>query len=446
MLPIVETPLTIQKWMNEYRSIFCRDEGFDHVSRFVTGLIISPNKTLQGIYDLQRWDGVKPSRRAMHEAVFEAGWNADDIMRQHQTVVSKDHRGRGREVIGLDWTLCHHERGPNIYGVHKGYDYVEERYCLLQTVLTATIANSDIVDGIDVVVQKPGYEQKEKAYLNATVKQGYTDMASVQNRLAELLHYDINRRLYKTRTDLYVEMVDRIEKEGAFPYANYAFDNGVLSFPLAQLIEKNNKQWVSELEVSRNIMWEGQWERVDNVAAMLRAAHPESFRLVHVLCRNGEKKLYWAFTKVVRLKKHGRKRLVIVHETEELTDKPRFLLSSAQHWGSGRIIETWNYRWSIEVFHEFSKQQTGLESAQLRNQEAVERHLRLSCVAQSILQRVSAPVSTSEKFEFANGKTTIGQKWRTITREIFRSLLLKISQFVKDGMSIDYMMEVLMPA
>ena len=241
-------------------------------------------------------------------------------------------------------------------------------------------------------------------------------------------------------------MVDRIEKEGAFPYANYAFDNGVLSFPLAQLIEKNNKQWVSELEVSRNIMWEGQWERVDNVAAMLRAAHPESFRLVHVLCRNGEKKLYWAFTKVVRLKKHGRKRLVIVHETEELTDKPRFLLSSAQHWGSGRIIETWNYRWSIEVFHEFSKQQTGLESAQLRNQEAVERHLRLSCVAQSILQRVSAPVSTSEKFEFANGKTTIGQKWRTITREIFRSLLLKISQFVKDGMSIDYMMEVLMPA
>ncbi len=446
MLPIVETPLTIQKWMNQYRAVFCRDEGFDHVSRFVTGLIISPNKTLQGIYDLQRWEGVKPSRRAMHEAVFEAGWDADDIMRQHRTVVAKDHRGHGREVIGLDWTLCHHERGPNIYGVHKGYDYVEGRYCLLQTVLTATIANADIVDGIDVVVQKPGYEQKEKAYLNATVKQGYEEMKGVQNRLIELLHYDINRRLYKTRTDLYVEMVDRIEKEDAFPNANYAFDNGVLSLPLAQLIERNNKQWVSELEISRNIMWEGQWERVDGVAKRLREEHPESFRPVQVLCRNGEKKLYWAFTKVVRLKKHGRKRLVIVHDTEELTDKPRFLLSSAKHWGSGRIIETWNYRWSIEVFHEFSKQQTGLESAQLRNQEAVERHLRLSCVAQSILQRVSAPVSTSEKFEFANGKTTIGQKWRTITREIFRSLVLKISQFVKDGKSIDYMMDVLMPA
>jgi hypothetical protein len=82
----------------------------------------------------------------------------------------------------------------------------------------------------------------------------------------------------------------------------------------------------------------------------------------------------------------------------------------------------------------------------LRNNEAVERHLRLNCVAQSILQRVSAPASTSEKFEFANGEITIGQKWRTIARETFRSMLLKICKLMKDGMGIDQMMDVLMPA
>jgi hypothetical protein len=367
-------------------------------------------------------------------------------MQQHQTVVAQDHRNRGREVISFDWTFCHHERGPAILGNHKGFDYIEGRYCLMQSVLTATIANRDIIDGIDVVVQESSYEKKEKAYLNATVKQGYEEMEKAQNRLMELLHYDLNRHQYKTRTDLYVEMVARIEKESAFPHANYAFDNGVLSFPLAQLIEKNNKQWVSEIEISRNIMWQGQWERVDKVAGKLRSEHPEAFRLVRVRCRNGKYKEYQVFTKVIRLKKYGRKRLVIVHETEDLSDKPRFLLSSAQHWESSRIIETWSYRWSIEIFHEFSKQQTGLESAQLRNQESVERHFRLNCVAQSILQRVSAPASTSEKFEFANGKITIGQKWRAIARETFRSLLLKICQLREDGMEIDQMMEVLMPA
>jgi hypothetical protein len=37
--------------MESFRRIFCRWEGFEHVCRFITGLIISPNKTLQGIYD-----------------------------------------------------------------------------------------------------------------------------------------------------------------------------------------------------------------------------------------------------------------------------------------------------------------------------------------------------------------------------------------------------------
>ncbi|MGP1387571.1 MAG: hypothetical protein ACTS2F_28685 [Thainema sp.] len=40
----------------------------------------------------------------------------------------------------------------------------------------------------------------------------------------------------------------------------------------------------------------------------------------------------WAFSKVVRLKTIGRKRIVIVHQTQELTDSPRFLVTDALHW------------------------------------------------------------------------------------------------------------------
>jgi hypothetical protein len=76
---------------------------------------------------------------------------------------------------------------------------------------------------------------------------------------------------------------------------------------------------------------------VDEVGAELRHPHPESFRPVKVSCRNGEEKVFFAFTKGVRLKRYGRKRLVIVHEQEDLTDAPR-------HWESGRVIQTWSYR------------------------------------------------------------------------------------------------------
>ena len=74
------------------------------------------------------------------------------------------------------------------------------------------------------------------------------------------------------------------------------------------------------------------------------------------------------------------------HEQEDLGDAPQFLLTDALHWESGRILETWSYRWASEIFHEFSKQVTGLEAAQVRKEGAVQRHFRLSCVAQSLVQ------------------------------------------------------------
>jgi hypothetical protein len=115
MLPIIEVPESIRQGMIAYRSVFCRDEGFEPVSRFVTGLVISPNKTRQGIYDLQVWgDEGGPSRRAMHQAVFEAGWDDDHLMKIHRGEVASAQADGGRQVISLDWTLAHHDRGPEI--------------------------------------------------------------------------------------------------------------------------------------------------------------------------------------------------------------------------------------------------------------------------------------------------------------------------------------------
>ena len=248
------------------------------------------------------------------------------------------------------------------------------------------------------------------------------------------------------RTELALDIVQQLEQEGHFPSAHYAFDHGVLSLELSRGIEHAGKHWVSELECSRHIHWQGQWRRVDAVAAELRHAHPESFRAVRVCCRNGETKSFWVFTKVVRLKRYGRKRLVIVHEQEDLRDTPRLLLTDALHWESGRVIETWSYRWAAEIFHEFGKQVCGLEAAQVRKEEAVKRHFRLSCVAQSLLQQAPASGAETERFAFAQGAITIGQKVRTIARDALQSLLKLVEQVFAQGHSCEHILGGLMPA
>jgi hypothetical protein len=446
MLPMVGVPETIRKGLRPYRDLFRRSEGFEYVSRYVTGLIVSPNKTLQGIYANQVWEDHKPTRRTMHEAVFEAGWDVEEVLPRHRTLIAPEHRGRGREVISLDWTLLHHDRGPHIYGTVKSYDYVERRMARFQTTVTAVIANRQLIDGIGVQIQEPSRGKEEEEYLKATVQASYDQMEQARNRILELLHYMKHQLAYKKRTEIVVEMVAQLEEEGKFPQADYAFDNGVLTRELTRLIESKGKHWVSELESSRHILWQDQWRRIDEVAVELRQHHPESFRRVQVRCRNGERKEFWAFTKTVRLKRYGRKRIAMVHEQSELTDNPRFLVTDALHWESGRIIETWSFRWAAEVFHEFSKQGTGLEAAQVRNEEAVNRHLRLSCLAQSLLQRAPTVASTSEQFAFAKGEATFGQRCRTITREVVLSLLAFAQRLFAGGYSCAQVAEALMPA
>jgi hypothetical protein len=100
----------------------------------------------------------------------------------------------------------------------------------------------------------------------------------------------------------------------------------------------------------------------------------------------------------------------------------------------------------IEIFHAFGKPGTGLEAAQVRKEEAVTRHCRLSCVAQSLLQRVPASGSTSERFAFAKGESTCGQQVWTIAREVLYGLLQFAAQMFAQGRSCAEVLEQLMPA
>jgi hypothetical protein len=447
MFPLVGVPETITKGMNAYRSVFCRAEGFEHVSRYISGLLLSENKTVQGI-SAQQVDpqGQGVTRRAMHAAVFEAGWDSQKLMTQHRQLVGKQHQGKGREVISLDWTLSHHEEGLHIYGVKRAYDYVNHCMSNYQTVVTATIANPQQIDGIVTEVQLPDVRAAEQKYLQMTAQENYEDKEQLMQRLIELLHHHQHRLADRKRTEIAVEIVRQVEAEGHFPRAEYAFDNGVLTLELTQVIEAAGKHWVSEIECSRLILWNGQWYRVERVAAQLRGEHPESFRPVQVRCRNGEVKQFWAFTKTIRLKRYGRKRLVIVHEQEDLSDTPRFLLTDALHWESSRVIQTWSYRWACEIFHQFCKQVAGFESAQVRNEESVKRHFRLSCVAQSLLGQATCHGEKSERLMFAYPQQTIGQRLYGLTREAYQQMLLLVQRLFAQGHTCEQVVEVLMPA
>ncbi|HEV2668985.1 MAG TPA: hypothetical protein VG324_28980, partial [Blastocatellia bacterium] len=125
---------------------------------------------------------------------------------------------------------AHHEREPHIHGAKEAYDYVEHRNSLFQTVVTATISNRELIDGLAVEVQAPNFSEQEMEYLCMTRQESYTEMEAVEKRLVELLSYQRNRMAYRKRTEMAVEIVRQIENEGEFPLS-YSKPPG-LSFPV----------------------------------------------------------------------------------------------------------------------------------------------------------------------------------------------------------------------
>ena len=207
--------------MAHYRSLFCRAAGLEHVSRYVPGLILSPHKTLPGIYAWHVWaDGTHPRRRAMHEAVLEAAWDADALMPCHRALVAAAHRGRGRAGIRLDGTYAHQDRGLHIWGVPAAWAHGEKRPARDHTVMTAVLATRELIDGVAVVVHQPNHQAEEMAYLQETVRASSAPMDEARGRVFALLPHLRHRQRYRTRTEMAHAIVQPLDAAGQFPQAH----------------------------------------------------------------------------------------------------------------------------------------------------------------------------------------------------------------------------------
>ena len=82
-----------------------------------------------------------------------------------------------------------------------------------QTVVTAVMANRQLIDGIDVQIQEPSFCKEEETYWKATGQASYEQREQARARILEFLHPLEPRLAYKKRTEIVVEMVAQVEEE-----------------------------------------------------------------------------------------------------------------------------------------------------------------------------------------------------------------------------------------
>jgi len=142
----------------------------------------------------------------------------------------------------------------------------------------------------------------------------------------------------------------------------FTFDTWFTVPKVTQHIDDKERYYVGQVKRSRTVLRKDGWQSIGEWTTQLLKDHnnPEHpkyqrvFRKTSVFFK-GQKKTYWTFTKVKRVSKLGKQRLVISCKTDTLSGHAKRYVSNNRQASAGEILQIGRHRWPIEPFYEVSK-------------------------------------------------------------------------------------------
>lgn len=111
---------------------------------------------------------------------------------------------------------------------------------------------------------------------------------------------------------------------------------------------------------------------------------PAVFRNITIAYK-GEAETYYSSCQTHRIQHFGKPRVVINHRHADLSDPAMVFISNRLYWQAPGITRIRRHRWPVEVYHEEGKAE-GLDQYQVRDFEAISRHIALVAVTYSLLR------------------------------------------------------------
>lgn len=387
MLPILDFPPLVKGYGCYFRPYFSKPQ-YKHFCEYLTGLIVSENVTVTGI-NLNFVEANDQS--SLNKFLTQAEWPETELNNKRLELLQRDPKTRYKTsgCISIDDVIIH-KTGKEIQGVGKLYDHSEGRYVLAQNLVTSQYVDTEA-----------HYPIEYRLYFKRDSKEA-------------------KRYGFKTKIMLACELVDDAVARGV--PGPFVFDSWFLSPKLTKKTESYNRDWVAPCKSNRLVMIEGKYVQIKEFAKDLPN---DAFHEVNM----GERS-YWVFTKTIRLKKLGRKRIVISYDNEELKEDPIYLVTNRKDWEAKKILATYSRRQPIDAFYRDAKQHLGLEDCQLRNLKGIKRHWYLVFLAYSLL-KLNVSKSRLSRFVESNLKT-IGDVCRSTCNDLLESLVLWIyKQLIK---------------
>ncbi|MDE3090988.1 MAG: transposase, partial [Chloroflexota bacterium] len=235
------------------------------------------------------------------------------------------------------------------------------------------------------------------------------------------------------------------------------FDNWYTQPGFCQYLDETlHLDYVGTLASDDQVLRKSGPQRLDEWAEHLKAEHqaavkhrkPAVFQPVTIHYK-GEKEQYYSYCATHRIQTFGRQRLVINFREADLSDSPVFYISNNLVWQAPGITRIRRHRWPVEVHHEEGKAE-GLDQYQLRDWQAIERHIGLVAVVYSLLRAAQHDPALQHKLQRRlQLDLEVGSMafWRRVTQaQGLWALALVISAGLAHGQSLRTIMTPLVRA
>jgi SRSO17 transposase len=430
MIPIVEYPSVVTSHLSVFESVFTKPQA-KNFARYVTGLMISPNRTVSAMNDLFY---AHNDQSALNNFITDSTWSDDELDDARYRVIldglkrrNKDCEGDG--IFAMDDTLSH-KTGKHIEYVGYYFDHAEGKQTLAHDVLTTHLIKGRLSIPLDAWV----YLKKEQL----------EDDKKKKKKEGE----DEDSDEFKDKNQVTRELIQKAHSKD-IPFLYVVGDSWFFCRDTAELAHSLGKVWIFQSKSDRVVLMPEGWVQLSEWAKT--TVPKEKFKRVKVRYKDKEQ-TYWCYEANLRmrsLKDAQRVRVVVSYDNPALEGEPSFYCSNRLDMKADKLLNVYARRWKIDSFYRDAKQNLGMEEYEMRKIEGVRRHLAMVLIAHTLL--VLGPVPTTTQSSGSSNKDTklrsidvaradacletIGSRCRLAYREVlvsFITLVLRVGRKLKN--------------
>ncbi len=467
MFPLVEFPEIVQHYAPFFESVFSAD-AFIEFQRYISGLIVSENKTVDGINRLFVVESRNQS--SLNRLVTASPFSLEQLNQARLDLLARcpGTRLKPKGVLSVDDTLLTHY-GQDFEQIAKLFDHVTQSYVWAHDLVTLHYSDDatdypalfQLWEPVDLAQLEQGLRaaQVPLKASKATLKE--SDPAKWRGYLLgvwqrrQKSHPEI-RELYDSKLIIAQQLLQRWVATHPDAKLPVTFDNWFTQPAFCRFLDQSlHLPYVGTLAGTDKVNLKTGQTTLDDFAAHLQQEHLDAlqhegtpvFQRITISYK-GESEEYFSYCHTHHIHNMGKQRLVINYRQADLSDTPTFFISNRLMWQAAGITRIRRHRWPVEVYHEEGKAE-GLDEYQLRDFGAIQRHVALVAVVYSLLRAAQHDPDLRELLQRQLKVTFEGNPaaWRRATQaQSLWSLGLFISAGLAQGQTLHAVMAPLLRA